>query len=194
MNDHRWRTVDIVVASILAVTFGVIFWAWGLLWNGPAGAIFGATFPPAAAAIYGVWLLPAVLAPLIIRKAGAGIYTELVAAIVSALLGTSWGISVLWYGLAEGAAGELGFALGGYKRWGLGQSLIASVLAGLTAAGLDLYYYYGDWQTDWKLAYVGIVVASTVLFAGIGGHYLTKALAGTGVLDRFPSGRARDLV
>ena len=26
--------IDIVVASVIAVAFGVIFWAWGLLWNG----------------------------------------------------------------------------------------------------------------------------------------------------------------
>ena len=31
--------VVLVIASIIAVTFGVIFWAWGLLWNGPADAI-----------------------------------------------------------------------------------------------------------------------------------------------------------
>ena len=29
----RWRTVDIVVASAIAVAFGVVFWAWGHLWN-----------------------------------------------------------------------------------------------------------------------------------------------------------------
>src|SRR5690242_15083182 len=154
MHSFRWRTVDIVVASVLAAAFGIIFWAWGLLWNGPAAAVFSGFFPPAAAAIYGVWLMPAVLAPLIIRKAGAGLYTELVAAIISALLGTTWGISVLWYGLAEGLAGELGFTAFGYRRWGLPQALLASVLSGATAAGLDLYYYYADWSTDWKVSYV----------------------------------------
>ena len=25
----RWRTVDIVVVALLAVAFGVVFWAWG---------------------------------------------------------------------------------------------------------------------------------------------------------------------
>ena len=55
--NNRWRTIDIVIASIIAVAFGVIFWAWGLLWNGPADAI-----PlPGRAVIYGVWLVPAVL-------------------------------------------------------------------------------------------------------------------------------------
>src|SRR5689334_17884073 len=61
--NNRWRTIDIVIASIVAVAFGVIFWAWGLLWNGPADAI-----PlPGRAAIYGMWLVPAVLGALIVR-------------------------------------------------------------------------------------------------------------------------------
>ena len=66
----RWRTVDIVVTAVLGVAFGVVFWAWGLLWAA-TGAAFTA-FPPAQAVMYGVWLLPAVLAPLIVRKPGAG--------------------------------------------------------------------------------------------------------------------------
>ena len=27
-----WRTVDIVVASVLGVAFGVVFWQWGVVW------------------------------------------------------------------------------------------------------------------------------------------------------------------
>src|SRR5690349_20866614 len=77
--NNRWRTVDIVIASIIAVAFGVIFWAWGLLWNGPADAI-----PlPGRAVIYGVWLVPAVLGALIVRKPGAAFYTLSLAALVS---------------------------------------------------------------------------------------------------------------
>ncbi|GHJ45371.1 ABC transporter permease [Catellatospora sp. TT07R-123] len=194
MHSFRWRTVDIVVASVLAAAFGVIFWAWGLLWNGPASAVFSGFFPPASAAIYGVWLMPAVLAPLIIRKPGAAVYTELVAASISALLGTTWGFSVLWYGLAEGLAGELGFAAFRWRRWELPQALIAALLSGATAAVLDLTVYYADWSFDYKVSYFAIVVASTLVVAGLGGMLLTKALARTGVLDRFPSGRVRDLV
>ena len=33
--NNRWRTIDIVIASIIAVAFGVIFWAWNLLWSAP---------------------------------------------------------------------------------------------------------------------------------------------------------------
>jgi len=88
-----WRTVDIVVASAIAVAFGVVFWGWGQLWNTTQSAFVG--FPPAQGFMYGVWLMPAVLGALVIRKPGAAVYTELVAAIVSALLGTAWGLSVV---------------------------------------------------------------------------------------------------
>src|SRR3954447_9001756 len=103
----RWRTVDIVVTAVLGVAFGVVFWAWNLLWVG-TGAAFTA-FPPAQAVMYGVWLIPAVLALLIVRKPGAGLFAELMAALVSALLGSSWGWSVVLYGLLEGLAGEAGY-------------------------------------------------------------------------------------
>src|SRR5688500_20385765 len=102
----RWRTVDIIVTAVLGVAFGVVFWAWGLLWNA-TGAAFTA-FPPAQAFMYGVWLLPAVVAPLIVRKAGAGLFAEFIAAVVSALLGSAWGAQVLVYGLVQGRHGDAG--------------------------------------------------------------------------------------
>src|ERR687890_488401 len=108
----RWRTVDIVITAVLGVAFGVVFWAWGLLWNA-TGAAFTA-FPPAQAVMYGVWLLPAVVSPLIVRKAGAGLFAEFLAAVVSALLGSAWGTLVLLQGLLQGVGGELGFAAFGY--------------------------------------------------------------------------------
>src|SRR6478609_3445961 len=104
----RWRTVDIVVTAVLGVAFGVVFWAWNLLWAATGNAF--AAFPPAQAVLYGVWLIPAVVAPLIVRKAGAGLFAELIAAVVSALLGSAWGAVVLLYGLLQGVAGDAGYA------------------------------------------------------------------------------------
>src|SRR3982750_1549503 len=137
---NRWRTVDIVVTAVLGAAFGVVFWAWGLLWAG-TGAAFAA-FPPGQAFMYGVWLIPAVLAPLVVRKAGAGLFAELIAAIVSALLGSAWGSIVLLYGLLQGAAGEAGYAAFGWRRYGWPQAVLSAALAGGMAAFLDLYNYY----------------------------------------------------
>src|SRR5262249_41276052 len=106
-RSNRWRTVDIVVAAIIAAAFGVVFWAWGNLWNGPADAI-----PlPGRAFMYGVWLVPAVLGALVIRKPGAAFFTETVAALISVALGTSWGWTLVVQGPIEALAGELIFAI-----------------------------------------------------------------------------------
>jgi energy-coupling factor transport system substrate-specific component len=185
--SRRWRTVDIVVTAVLGVAFGVVFWAWNLLWAA-TGAAFAA-FPPAQAFMYGVWLLPAVLAPLVVRKPGAGLFAELVAAVLSALLGSSWGSIILLYGLLQGVAGELGYAVFGWRRFGWPQALLSSLLAGAMAAVLDLVFYYPTWSGGWKVAYLVVVAASTVVVAGIGGTALVRALARTGALSAFASGR-----
>jgi energy-coupling factor transport system substrate-specific component len=186
---RRWRTVDIVVTAVLGVAFGVVFWAWNLLWAA-TGAAFTA-FPPAQAVMYGVWLLPAVVAPLIVRKPGAALFAELLAAIVSALLGAQWGAQVILYGLLEGLAGELGYAVFRYRRFGWPQALLAALFAGAMAGMLDLFYWYPTWTSGWQLTYVVTVVASTVVICGLGGTALVRALARTGALSAFAVGRQR---
>ena len=182
----RWRTVDIVVASAIAVAFGVVFWAWGNLWNTMSPAFTG--FPPAQGFMYGVWLMPAVLGALVIRKRGAAIYTELVAAVVSALLGTAWGLSVVAYGLVQGAAAEIVFAFALYRSWRLTTALLAGAVAGLSAAMLDILFYYEPWSGGWQLSYAALLAVSAAVIAGAGSWLLVRALARTGVLSPFASG------
>lgn len=190
-TGNRWRTLDIVIASTLSVAFGVIFWAWGLLWNGPADAI-----PlPGRAFLYGVWLVPAVLGALVIRKPGAAFYTLTLAALVSVALGTSWGWTLVVQGPIEALAAELAFAAFAYRVYRLPVSLLAATLAGLAAAIYDIFVWYPD--TAWgsfRLPYVLITAASSLVVAGLGSIALTRALAQTGVLDRFPAGRERATV
>jgi energy-coupling factor transport system substrate-specific component len=183
----RWRTVDIVVASAIAVAFGVVFWAWGNLWNAAQPAFVA--FPPAQGFMYGVWLLPAVLGALLIRKPGAAIYTELVAAVVSALLGTAWGLSVILYGVLEGAAAELVFAFLAYRSWRIATAVVAGASAGAAAALLDIVFYYPKWSGAWQGTYTLVLAASAALIAGAGGYLLMQALARAGVLASFASGR-----
>jgi energy-coupling factor transport system substrate-specific component len=189
--NHRWRTVDIVVASVLAVAFGVVFWAWGLLWNGPANA-----FPlPGRAILYGVWLVPAVLGALVIRKPGAAVYTELLAAIVSGLLGTEWSWSVIPQGFLEGLAAELVFLALMYRSFNLVTAALAGAAAGVAAAVFDAFVWYPGYAwTSFRLPYIALAALSSVIVAGAGSWALTRALAQTGALDRFPSGRERAAV
>jgi len=179
-----WRVVDIVVAAVLAVAFGAVFQAWNVLWEATAWA-----FAPLRGAVYGVWMIPAVLVPMVVRRPGAALFGEGVAAAASALFGAPWGLLTLVYGLVQGGAAELVFAFVGYRRWGLGAGLFAGAAAGLGGALLDLAFYYPDWPADWQLVYSLIVVASSALIAGLGGWLLVRALARTGVLAPFPAGQ-----
>ncbi|HYN96493.1 MAG TPA: ECF transporter S component [Pilimelia sp.] len=185
-SSNGWRTVDVVVASVLAVAFGVVFWAWGLLWNGPADAI-----PmPGRAVLYGVWLVPAVVGGLVIRKPGAALYTEALAALVSVALGSAWGWTVVLQGPLEGAAAELVFALAAYRSFRLPVAALAGTAAGLAAALYDVFVWYpGTAWGSFRLPFIAITAVSSLVVAGVGGWALTRALARTGVLARFPAGR-----
>ena len=186
--NYRWRTVDIVVAAVIGVAFGVIFWAWGLLYNGPAEAI-----PlPGRALLYGVWLVPAVLGALVIRKPGAAFFTETVAALVSVALGTGWGWMIAIQGPLEGLGAELVFALFAWRVYRLPVALLAAAVAGFVATLYDVVYWYpGTAWDSFRIPYILIAMVSSVVIAGLGSVVLTRALADTGALDRFPAGRNR---
>ncbi|HVM23970.1 MAG TPA: ECF transporter S component, partial [Candidatus Limnocylindrales bacterium] len=139
----RWRTADIVVCAVIGVAFGVVFWAWNLLWAAAGPAFTG--FPPLQAFMYGTWLLPAVVAPLIIRRPGAAVFAETVAATVSALLGAQWGLLTIVYGLMQGGAAELVFAFTLYRAWNLPVALGAAAAAGVAAWLLDVAIFYEAW-------------------------------------------------
>lgn len=183
----RWRVVDIVVASVLGVAGGGLFIVWNLSWNPLSSAL--AAFPPASAIGVGVWLLPGVLAGLIVRRVGAAVYAETVAAVLSALYGNEWGFSTVWYGFLEGMGAEVVFALLLWRRWGLPTALAAGAGAGVVVGVLDTFVYYPEFVPAYKLAYIAFAVLSGVVIAGLGSWALTRALAATGALAPLASGR-----
>ena len=182
-----WRVVDIVVASVLGVAFGVVFQVWNGAWELAKPVFIG--FPPVQGLMYGIWLVPAVLVPLVVRRPGAALLAELVAAAISALLGAQWGLQTLVYGLLQGAAAELAFAFTLYRSWNLATAVLAAAFAGAAAVLLDLVFYYPDWNASYQITYGVVVVISTALLAGIGSWLLVRSLANAGVLNAFPAGR-----
>jgi energy-coupling factor transport system substrate-specific component len=189
----RWRVVDIVVASVLGVAGGLLFGAWNAgVWPALNGAL--AFYPPASSILVGVWLLPAVLGGLVIRKPGAAVYTELVAAVLSAFIGNQWGFATVWYGLVEGLGAEVVFAVLLYRSFGLPAALLAGAGAGITVGLMDALLYFPLFSAGYRSAYVLGAIGSGVLVAGLGGWALTRALAGSGALAPLASGRVADRV
>jgi energy-coupling factor transport system substrate-specific component len=184
-EQTRWRTLDIVVVAVIGVSFGVVFWAWNVVW-GLTGPLFAAV-PPAQYLFSGVWLIPAVLAPLIVRKPGAALFAELVAAALSAALGSLWGLDAILSGFAQGAAAELAFAFTLYRVWSLPVALLAGAAAAVGEALHDLPVYYPTMPLEFQAAVAAAMLASGVLIAGLGGWGLYGALRRSGVLRAFPA-------
>jgi len=191
-TDWTWRTVDIVVAAAIAIAFGVVFWAWNQVWAAATPAFVA--IPPAQNILYGVWLVPAVLAGLIIRKPGAALFTELVAASVSAILGSQWGLDAVISGALQGLGAEIVFLVVGYRRWTLLVALIAAIGTAIAAWVHDTPLYYADIGLTAQLVILAFMVTSAIVIAGIGSWLLMRSLVQTGVLAQFPAGRAQQRV
>ncbi|MDQ2688910.1 MAG: ECF transporter S component [Chloroflexota bacterium] len=187
MQRGSWRVVDIVVAAVVAVAFGIVFLAWNAVYAA-SDPIF-AVLRPAQAILYGVWLLPGVLVGLIVRRPGAAFFGGLVSATVSVLLGSPYGLDAVISGALQGAGAELGFAIGLYRSWSLPFAVLAGALAGVAATIHDVVVYYPDAGLDFQLVYGAAAVTSGVLVAGVGGWLLMRALVATGVLGGFAAGR-----
>jgi energy-coupling factor transport system permease protein len=191
-NEWTWRTVDIVVAAAIAIAFGVVIWAWNQLWAYATPAFVA--IPAAQNILYGVWLMPAVFGGLIIRKPGAALFTELVAAAVSAILGSQWGLDALASGLLQGAGAEVVFLATRYRVWTIPVVVAAAAASALTAWVHDVALYYLDIGVGGQIAIAIFMVLSAVVIAGIGSWLLMRSLVQTGVLAQFPAGRAQQRV
>jgi energy-coupling factor transport system permease protein len=183
-----WRVVDIVVASVLATASGLVFVVWNIASN-PISAPLTALLPGLQALLAGGWLFAGVLTALVIRKPGAALYGELVAATVSALVGNQWGVLTLESGLVQGLGAELVFAVFLYRRWGLSVAMIAGAVAGLALAINDLILWYPGSSNTFAAIYTVSAIVSGALVAGLLSWFAVRGLAKTGALSRFASGR-----
>lgn len=186
VSKYRWRVVDIVVASVIGVASGIIFWAWGLAY-GPLSAALSAT-PGFTALLGGGWLFAAVLGGLIIRKPGAAIYTELIAATVSALLGSQWGFGTLISGLVQGLGAEIVFALFLYANWSVFTAVLAGAGAGVAMSINDLVVWYPGVDFGFQVTYVICGVISGAVIGGLMSWFIVRGLARAGALSRFAAG------
>lgn len=185
----RWRGVDLITAAMLAVAFGVVFWGFDTFIY-PILSTATAGFPPLGELMLGVWLLPAVVGGLVIRRPGAALFTELVAANVEMFLGNKWGAAVLLSAVLQGLGVELALALFRHRRFGV----LVAVLAGVLAAVFEIVFYewhsyVAAYSSAWKAIYLVCGMVSGAVIAGVGGWFLVRALARTGALNAFPPGQ-----
>ena len=172
----RWRIVDIVVASVIGVASGLIFLAWNVGYVGPS-TLLEPLLPGLQGLLDGPWLFAGVLGALVIRKPGAAIYTELLAAVVSALVGNQWGgFLTLEAGFVQGlgAAATRVIALAAVRDTHAGRAMAATmsmvmmvfmvvpIIAPFIGQGIIMV---GPWQhIFWFMALLSIVMTIWCFF------------------------------
>lgn len=184
----NWRVVDMVTTAILGVACGLLF----LIWNQIGGLgydVLDAVTPGFGGLITGIWLIGGPIGGLIVRKPGAAILVEVIAASVSAALGSQWGISTLYSGLAQGLGAEIIFALFVYRRFSLTVAALSGAGAGVGAWILE-FLAFGNMAKSFgfNITYFITLIISGAI-AGLLAWLLVRGLAQTGALDRFAAGR-----
>lgn len=187
----RWTTWESILAAVLAGVIGILFWAWGLGWELLDFIKVG--IPGYGYAVrdlfYGFWFLAAVLVPYIIRRPGAAVGAEVIAAIISALLGSQWGLTVLISGLVQGGLAEVVFAMRSYRHYDLVTLMIAAAAAAFGSWVVDYAFWYNTLELHILILMLIARVISAAVLSGLLGKVIGDALAATGVLDNTALGR-----
>ncbi len=182
-----WRTLEVILVAVLALVFGLLFLGWAFVWD--LAKPLNAILPGARDLVYGFWFIAAILGAYIVRKPGAALATETLAAAAEFLAGGEWGLTLLLSGLVQGGMAELVFALTGYRRYDLPTLMLAGAAAGVGSLVVDYLFWYSD-KTLGVLAIMLVArLISGALLSGWLGKAIADALHNAGALGSFAIAR-----
>ena len=133
-KQYSWTTLDVVMVAVIGVVFSILYWGYNQLFTFLFPFI--SISPITIQAFVGFWFIAGIVAAYIIQKPGAAFLGELIAAIISMLLGSIWGVWIIISGLVQGIATEAVFA--GYKWKKFTYFTVA--LAGIVTAIISFFF------------------------------------------------------
>ena len=189
----RWTAADIAVGAALGVACGLVFWGFNFAyaWLSP---LIGGILPGLASVLHPLWYFSGTLAVIILRKPGAAIYVNLVGSAAEMLLGNQFSVGFVFASAAlQGLFAEIPFMVTRYRVYNLPISVVSGALIALEyGVYLMLFQYQGvAFLSARGIVHMVSELVGGVLIAGVMSWYLYRAIAATGALDRFASGRAR---
>jgi energy-coupling factor transport system substrate-specific component len=197
-KSYRYTSLDVSALAGVAVISGVIFLIasnyiyYPLKGLTPLFPAMSVIWP----VMYGAWFIGGTAAAYIIRKPGAAFFGEFLGGLVEAVLGSSFGISVLIWGALQGLASEAAFAIWKYKRYDYVSMSLAGFLPGLPIQipgwymFPDLYIAVIDYAGYGGLAaFILLHSISGLIIAGILTKYFIDKIALTGIFDLFEIGK-----
>jgi energy-coupling factor transport system substrate-specific component len=177
---RSWTIQEIVIVVVLAAALGVLWWGWTLV-----DALASPLLKPLNLGYLsaGFWFTGGTLIPFLVRRPGAALIGEIVAAGIEGLI-TQWGITALLWGAVQGLGAELVFlVLFRYRRWDLLSLVLAGVVSGVFSWALDFVYsqYIALAPWIWGFQVVSVAVSGALL-AGALSWYVGKGIIRTGAL------------
>lgn len=175
-KSSPWRLNEIITLVILAVAISVLWWGWTMVsaFTKPLSAL-GLSYLTA-----GIYLIGGTLIPFFVRKPGAALLGETLAAGIEGFI-TPWGITALIWGLVQGAGAELVFFATRYKNFRLGAMVAAGMVSALFSWVLDFFYsQYWTLKPEVWAVQIGCFVLSGAMIAGVLMYALGSAVVKTG--------------
>ncbi len=115
--SNAWHLRDIILLTLIAIFFGVIYWIVGPVYNILTVALTPVGLGPAANDILmGIWVMAGPLAGYLFKKIGSATLGEFLGAVVEMFLGSQWGASTMISGVVQGRF-RIGLRFTGYKRY-----------------------------------------------------------------------------
>lgn len=180
----KWKLRDIVVMVILAVVCGGIYRVWDVLYP-----LINTAWVPSQGMLNGLWFIASGLVAYIIRRPGAALLAELVAAMIEQALGSQFGLQNLVWGFTQGLGAEAAFALFAWRRFNLATMLLSGALSGL-GASLTWYFQGGSAYSHVTIVlYFLFTFISGALFGGLLPKLIGDALNRAGIVRNFALGR-----
>ena len=179
---------EILVTVLIAVVFALIYNIWNFVYK--AVQVAGLHIEELT---YGAWFMAAIVAYLIIPKAGIALLAEFAAGAGETIVMGRFDIATMIYALLQGLACEIIFAIFKYKSRTAMVAMLAGLLAAIVTLPLDFAYGYLAEIASWNLAlYIGFRLISGIIVAGLLSYIIVKALDQTGVTRLFRPSSQKD--
>ena len=189
----RWSIADIALGAALGVACGLVFWGFNYAYSYLLSPFLGGILPGLASLFHAFWYFSGPLALLTIRKPGAAIYVNLVGSVAEMVIGNQYSFSFVFISAAlQGLFAEVPFAIMRYRRYNLSLTILSGALVALEyGVYLLLFQYQGvAFLSPRGIIHMISEIIGGIVFAGIMSWLLFQAIARTGALDNFASGRA----
>ena len=132
-----YKTREWIIIASLAAVMGVFLYFMDTMWS-VFSNLLGPTF---MALTFGIYALSALLPGYLLRKPGAALLGSVFAAVINILVGSPFGIHIIVAGSLQGLGAEVAFGITRYKKYGIGNFMLAGIFITLFVSSRDYFVF-----------------------------------------------------